>query len=68
MPRLNGYELIATIRRNPETKNLPVVVLSSRTSEKHQRHAESVGATGYLTKPLSREDLLKWLPENTVPS
>jgi len=68
MPRLNGYELIATIRRNPETRDLPVVVLSSRTSEKHQRHAESVGATGYLTKPLSREDLLKWLPENKVPS
>jgi len=62
MPRLNGYELIATIRRNPATKDLPVVVLSSRTSEKHQRHAENVGADGYLTKPLSREDLLKWLP------
>lgn len=68
MPRLNGYELISTIRRNPETKDLPVVVLSSRTSEKHQRHAESLGASGYLTKPLSREDLMKWLPEPKVRS
>lgn len=62
MPRLNGYELIATIRRNPETSDLPVVVLSSRASEKHREHATRVGASGYLTKPLSREDLGKWLP------
>ncbi|RLE27923.1 MAG: hypothetical protein DRJ61_00810 [Acidobacteria bacterium] len=68
MPRLNGYELIATIRRNPETKDLPVVVLSSRASEKHRKHAASVGATGYLTKPLSREDIVKWLPEPRLPS
>ncbi|MEN8163577.1 MAG: Hpt domain-containing protein [Acidobacteriota bacterium] len=68
MPRLNGYELIATIRRNPETKDLPVVVLSSRASKKHRKHAASVGSTGYLTKPLSREDLVKWLPKPRVPS
>ena len=61
MPRLNGYELITTIRRNPETRDLPVVVLSSRASEKHREHAKRVGASGYLTKPLSREDLGKWL-------
>ena len=68
MPRLNGYELISTIRRNPQTRSLPIVVLSSRTSKKHQNHAESLGATGYLTKPLSREDLMKWLPVPEAPS
>lgn len=62
MPRLNGFELIASIRRNPSFSTLPVVVISSRGSEKHREHAVGLGATGYVTKPFSRQDLAEWIP------
>ncbi len=62
MPRLNGYELIATVRRNHELDHMPIVILSSRGSEKHRRYGEELGANGYMTKPFTRDDLLRWLP------
>ena len=61
MPRLNGFELIASLRRNETLASLPIVVISSRGSEKHRRHAEGLGASGYITKPFSREDLAVWV-------
>ncbi|HVN86030.1 MAG TPA: Hpt domain-containing protein [Candidatus Binatia bacterium] len=58
MPRMHGYELIAEIRRHPQYQHLPVVVCSSRSSEKHRRRAREVGAQGYITKPFTKEQLL----------
>ncbi|MDG2303654.1 MAG: response regulator [Candidatus Binatia bacterium] len=57
MPRLHGYELLQEIRADPELSNLPVVVCSSRSSEKHRRRAREAGANGYLTKPFTQEAL-----------
>lgn len=54
MPRMHGYELLHEIRNDPQLAELPVIVCSSRTSEKHRRRAEQAGANGYLTKPFSR--------------
>jgi chemosensory pili system protein ChpA (sensor histidine kinase/response regulator) len=58
MPRLNGYDLLNIIRVNPQFAKLKVVMLTSRTSEKHQRHAYAMGAQGYLTKPCPQDTLL----------
>ncbi len=58
MPRMHGYELIAEIRRQPALRHLPVIVCSSRSSEKHRQRAFEVGAQGYLTKPFTSELLL----------
>ena len=44
MPRLHGYELLQEIRADPELSGLPVVVCSSRSSEKHRRRAREAGA------------------------
>ncbi len=61
MPRMHGYDLVAEIRRNPAFKHLPVIVCSSRSSDKHRHRAEDVGAQGYLTKPFSKEQLFEEL-------
>jgi chemosensory pili system protein ChpA (sensor histidine kinase/response regulator) len=58
MPRMHGYELIAEIRRHPRYRHLPVIVCTSRSSEKHRRRARELGAQGYITKPFTKEQLL----------
>lgn len=58
MPRLNGLELTRRLRDEPATRTLPVVMLTSRTMDKHRRQAESAGVDAYLTKPFQEEQLL----------
>jgi chemosensory pili system protein ChpA (sensor histidine kinase/response regulator) len=58
MPRTSGYELMAHLRQNPATRNLPVVVLTSRAGDKHREKAIKEGAAGFLTKPVQEDQLL----------
>jgi CheY-like chemotaxis protein len=58
MPRLHGYELIETMRRHPRWGRIPIVVCTSRSSEKHRAKARALGASGYVTKPFTREELV----------
>jgi chemosensory pili system protein ChpA (sensor histidine kinase/response regulator) len=53
MPRMHGFELISELRFLPAYKDLPVIVVTSRSGQKHQQQARQVGATDYLTKPFS---------------
>jgi chemosensory pili system protein ChpA (sensor histidine kinase/response regulator) len=57
MPRMHGFELISELRFLPDYKNLPVIVVTSRSGQKHQQQARSLGATDYLTKPFSAATL-----------
>jgi chemosensory pili system protein ChpA (sensor histidine kinase/response regulator) len=57
MPRMHGYELLHEIRADPMLVDLPVIVCSSRSSEKHRRRARQAGANGYLTKPFTQESV-----------
>ena len=52
MPQGNGYELIETLRRRPSTRDLPIVVLTTRGGAKHQELARRLGVEHYLTKPV----------------
>jgi chemosensory pili system protein ChpA (sensor histidine kinase/response regulator) len=52
MPRVNGFELIGDLRRRPETRDIPVVVLTSRAGEKHLALARRLGVEHYVTKPV----------------
>ncbi|MEW6735267.1 MAG: Hpt domain-containing protein [Acidobacteriota bacterium] len=58
MPRMDGYELTATLRANNAYKNIPIVMLTSRAGEKHKQKALDLGATEYLVKPYQEEVLL----------
>jgi chemosensory pili system protein ChpA (sensor histidine kinase/response regulator) len=57
MPRMHGYELLSEIRSDPHLATLPVIVCSSRSSDKHRRRAQEAGANGYLTKPFTQASL-----------
>jgi chemosensory pili system protein ChpA (sensor histidine kinase/response regulator) len=58
MPRLHGYELIETMRKHPRWGRIPIIVCTSRSSEKHRAKARQLGASGYVTKPFTREELV----------
>jgi chemosensory pili system protein ChpA (sensor histidine kinase/response regulator) len=58
MPRMDGYEFISTLRKQPDYAHLPVIVLTSRAGQKHRDRAFEVGATEYLVKPYQDEVLL----------
>jgi chemosensory pili system protein ChpA (sensor histidine kinase/response regulator) len=57
MPRLNGYELISDLRGNPAWAGLPVVVISSRGADKYITKAMNLGASTFLSKPFTQEQL-----------
>jgi chemosensory pili system protein ChpA (sensor histidine kinase/response regulator) len=63
MPRMHGYQLIETVRRRPETRELPVVVITTRAGREHGDLARRLGADRYLTKPVDHEALAVLLGE-----
>jgi chemosensory pili system protein ChpA (sensor histidine kinase/response regulator) len=58
MPRTNGYELIAHLKQNPQTRNLPVMVVTSRAGAKHKDRALKEGASAFMTKPVQDEQFI----------
>ncbi len=66
MPRMHGYDLLRELRFVPTHRDLPVVVVTSRSGDKHRALAEQLGAQGYLTKPFTAEQLSAVL-ERLVP-
>lgn len=58
MPRLNGLELTRHIRETEDISALPVIMISSRSMNKHRQQAEKSGVDAYLTKPVPAEQLL----------
>ena len=63
MPRMNGFEVLSHISSDPALSKIPVVILTSRQSEKHRRLAEELGAISYFTKPYSEPELLTAIEE-----
>ncbi|HSS66839.1 MAG TPA: response regulator, partial [Gammaproteobacteria bacterium] len=58
MPRMNGLELTSHIRANSATRRLPIVMVTSRSTEKHRRQAIAAGVDHYVTKPFSEDELI----------
>lgn len=59
MPRLDGYQTCAIIKRNARFANVPVVMLSSKDGVFDKARGRMVGAQDYLTKPFTKDQLLK---------
>jgi twitching motility two-component system response regulator PilG len=59
MPRLDGYQTCAIIKRNPRFTNVPVIMLSSKDGLFDKARGRMVGSEDYLTKPFTKEQLLK---------
>jgi len=58
MPRMNGFELLGNFRQYPNLAKIPVVILTSRSAEKHRQLAQELGAKAYLTKPYLEHEFL----------
>ncbi len=68
MPRMNGYEFKSNLNNQQEYKDIPVVMLTSRASEKHQKKARELGIKHYLTKPYQEDTFVQLLEEICISS
>jgi chemosensory pili system protein ChpA (sensor histidine kinase/response regulator) len=59
MPRMDGFELTKQIRRDPKLHDLPILMITSRTAEKHRDYALELGVNAYFGKPFQEEELLQ---------
>jgi chemosensory pili system protein ChpA (sensor histidine kinase/response regulator) len=59
MPRMDGFALARELRRNPKTHDLPIIMITSRTADKHREYAMQLGVNTYLGKPYQEDDLLQ---------
>jgi chemosensory pili system protein ChpA (sensor histidine kinase/response regulator) len=59
MPKMDGYDLTRNVRGTPSTANIPILMITSRTAEKHRSMAFELGVNEYLGKPYQEEELLK---------
>lgn len=59
MPEMDGYDVLMTLRRDPETSGIPFIFLTARTEHIDRRQGMVLGADDYLTKPFEVEELLK---------
>lgn len=63
MPEVSGYEVCSTLRKNPTTANIPLLMLTALSQSEHRGKAEDSGADGFVTKPVTRDDLVKHVDE-----
>jgi chemosensory pili system protein ChpA (sensor histidine kinase/response regulator) len=59
MPRMDGFDLARNIRGDERLKHIPIIMITSRTADKHRQHAAEIGVNHYLGKPYDEEKLLE---------
>ena len=59
MPRMDGYELLASIKRQENLRGIPVVMITSRAGDKHRQKAFGLGVSEYVTKPFEDSKLVE---------
>lgn len=63
MPRMDGYELATHMRNDPRLKSVPIIMITSRTGDKHRQRAFEIGVDRYLGKPYQEADLMRNVQE-----
>ncbi len=59
MPRMDGFEVARHVRASALTRKLPIIMITSRTADKHRSHADDLGVDAYMGKPYQEEELLE---------
>ncbi|HLS87000.1 MAG TPA: response regulator, partial [Burkholderiales bacterium] len=59
MPRMDGFDLTKNVRGDPRTAGIPIVMISSRTADKHRNQAAQLGVNAFLGKPYQEAELLQ---------
>lgn len=70
MPRMDGFEFASIVRNDPQFQHLPIIMITSRTGEKHRQRALGIGVNDYLGKPYQENELvaaMKQLLGNVYP-
>jgi chemosensory pili system protein ChpA (sensor histidine kinase/response regulator) len=65
MPRMNGYEFLGALKTESGYEDIPVVILTSRTSVKHREKARSLGARGFIVKPYKDDEFVRLIHKLT---
>jgi len=63
MPRMDGFELARVMRSDERLKSVPIIMITSRTADKHRNHALEIGVNVYLGKPYQEQQLLDSIAE-----
>lgn len=63
MPKVNGLEVLEKIKENPETRSIPVVILTSSQEDPDIKKCYELGANSYVTKPVEFEGFIKAVKE-----
>ena len=66
MPRMNGMELTSHVRNTDEYAAVPIIMITSRTTEKHRHQAMAAGVNTYLNKPFSEDELAQQIHQLTA--
>lgn len=59
MPRMDGFEVLRKIISNPETRKIPVIMLTAKNDSKDEELAREIGAVDYMTKPVDIKNTLQ---------
>jgi chemosensory pili system protein ChpA (sensor histidine kinase/response regulator) len=59
MPRMDGFDLTRNVRADSRLKHVPIIMITSRTAEKHRNYAKEIGVNVYLGKPYQEDELLR---------
>jgi chemosensory pili system protein ChpA (sensor histidine kinase/response regulator) len=59
MPRMDGFDLTKNVRADPRTAAVPIIMISSRTADKHRNQAAQLGVNAFLGKPYQEAELLQ---------
>ena len=65
MPRMDGFEFARNVRADPKTKHIPIIMITSRTADKHRSRALELGVNEYMGKPYQEEQLLAMIRAHT---
>jgi chemosensory pili system protein ChpA (sensor histidine kinase/response regulator) len=65
MPRMDGFDLTLKVRADARTRDIPIIMITSRIAEKHQAYAREIGVNDYLGKPYDEAQLLQLLTGHT---
>ncbi len=65
MPRMDGFDLTRNVRADDKLKGIPIIMITSRTADKHRNYAFEIGVNNYLGKPYQEEELMQLVAEYT---
>lgn len=65
MPRMDGFEFARNVRADERTRSIPIIMITSRTADKHRNHAAEIGVNEYMGKPYQEDQLLALIKRYT---